>query len=554
MKHKIKIFTVLFFCFHIIFVHFNLFSHVTQIAKVMAEKEAVPVSVRPFSPIEQKARVAKDEVVVKSKEAEIAKKEQNKLVKKEETVDPKKEATPKKSKADSPSASLFQEHQPAYAWNQPKEGKRRFEFHIIGGLSTESFYDSRQVFGSRHDELMFVPLQQKFDNRGLDINDKDQFNMLGFRTCIGLHVKGPQLWGAKTSAIIEGEFNGLASGDVNDPNVSRLERARLDTTRLFRLERAHFNFAWRNTNLLVGHYYHPLVLDEMFPETISRAHGRGYDPFDWHPQIKLRHRMDNFEGVLAVSKRFYDEAARLATTPDLFAQLNFHINDQHILGAGINYHVQVPRIATDLGYKTTEHISSIYPFVFALIRARQFDIKARFTYLENGSIYDIIGSYAVTQRNEATDEWKLTNIRTLSFWTEFIYKKFSKVEPALFVGISKNIGAPENIVKGYTATITEDCEDREICLPLLDRVSSIFPNIDYMFILSPRIRVRFGNFTLGAEIEFVRAAFAKTRFDQDGWERDYDNRYRVVNSTPVSTFRFLLATFYHFDYIPFSWK
>jgi len=519
MKHKITFFIFVLFCLQTICVHCSVVSPSKKVPKVVETEKELVDQVKKTKDILDKA---------------------------------KNEKKDKKSKEEAKKKIAIDEHKPAYAMRPTKEGKRRFEFHIIGGLSTESFYDSRQVFGFWHDQVPLIPLRPKLDPRGCDINDKDQLNMLGFRTCIGLHVKGPQLWGAKTSVVVEGEFNGLPSGDINDPSISRFERVRLDTTRLFRLERAHFNFVWRNTNLLAGHYYHPLVLDEVFPETISRSHGRGYDPFDYHPQIKLRHRIDNFEGVLAVSKRFYDEGARLAATPDLFGQLNFHINDKHILGAGINYHVQVPRLATDAGYKTTEHISSIYPFVFALIKARQFDIKARFTYLENGSQYNIMGSYGVTQRNEATDEWRLTNIRTLSFWTEFIYKKFSKVEPALFVGISKNIGSSENIIKGYSTTITEDCVERDICVPLLDRSILFYP--DYMFILAPRIRARFGNFTLGAEIEFVRAAFAKTRFDEDGWENDYDNRFRIVNTVSVSNFRFLLATFYHFDYIPFSWK
>ena len=548
MKHAIKIYVPILFCFHI----FLIYSSDMSISRILPDAKQIKKTSQ--KTVKKTVDSSKSTKLDENKENEKKTDDQKKDSAKKDADSAEKVKTDKKDAKEKAKKSPSAGHKPAYALRATKQGKRRFEFHIIGGLSTESFYDSRQVFGYHHDEIAFIPLQPKFDPRGCDINDKDQFNMLGVRTCLGLHVKGPQLWGARTSAVVEGEFNGLPSTDVNDPNVSRLERARLDTVRLFRLERGYFNFAWKNTCMLVGHYYHPLVLDEMFPETISRGHGRGYDPFDWHPQIKLRHRKDNFEGVVAISKRFYDEGARLSTIPDLFGQVNFHIYDKHIVGAGINYHVQVPRISTDTGYKTTEHVSSIYPFIFARLRARQFDIKARFTYLENGSVYDMIGSYAVTQRNEITDEWQLTNLRSLSFWAEFVYKKFSKIEPALFVGITKNIGAPKNIIKGYSTTITEDCKEREICLPLLDRVSSIFPNVDYMFIVAPRIRARFGNFTLGAEIEFVRAAFAKTQFDEDGLEKDYDNRYRVVNSIATSNFRFLLATFYHFDYVPFGWK
>jgi len=423
--------------------------------------------------------------------------------------------------------------------------KPKFLYHILGGVAFESMYDSRQVIGSRYNEFIFAPAPQELDPNGLDINAKDQFNMMGVRAACSLHVRGPKIWDALTSAVIEGEFNGIQD----------------DTVRLFRLERAHANFDWERTTLLLGHYYHPLVLDEMFPETISRGHGIVYDPFQFAPQVKLRHRLKNFELVFAVAKDFEVQTARWATLPDVFFQINLHAGNQ-LLGAGVNYHVVVPRIFTevppvaeraegadaDQTFKTNEQVASIYPFAFALLRFNPFELRVRATYAQNGSVYDIIGAYGVCERSPVTDERLYTNLRTITFWADFIYKRNYRIEPAIFFGVAKNLGARERILRGYTfvdGTTTK-------FLDLLS-VEDSTTSIDYMFIVAPRIRVRFGNFTLGAEIEYTKASFARP-FTDDDWQDDFDCHAKIVCGKPVSNFRFLFATFYDFDFSPFSYK
>jgi len=421
---------------------------------------------------------------------------------------------------------------------------RKFEYHVLGGVCFENMYDSRQVIGSRYNEFIYAPAPQNLDPNGQDINDKDQFNMMGVRACCSLHVKGPEIWGAQTSAVIEGEFNGLAD----------------DTVRLFRLERAHANFDWEHTTLLIGHYYHPLVLDEMFPETISRGHGIVYDPFQYAPQIKLRHRVKNFDFVFALAKDFDRQEARWATVPDIFAQLNLNIWKQ-ILGAGVNYHAVVPRLASEMPpkevreanstlvlekkYKTTAQVGSLYPFVFALLKFDPFQLRLRATYAQNASVYDITGAYAVQYRSPVTDERLYVNLRTVTFWADFIYKRNQRIEPAIFFGVAKNLGAKEKILRGY-----EYDDNFYSLLTVEDSVTSI----DHMLIFAPRVRIRFGNFTIGAEIEYTKAAFAPGTPPAEGWQDDYNCKGAVVCSRPVSNFRFLLATFYDFDYTPFAFK
>ena len=157
----------------------------------------------------------------------------------------------------------------------PKQVDRKFDINLQGYVAIEGMYDTRQVIGYKYNEYTLFPAPQKLDATGLDINDKSQFNMSGVRGTLTLNVKGPDIWDAISRAQIEGDFSG-----IND-----------DTVSLFRLKKAFAKFEWENSSVMFGQYYHPIVLDELFPETISFGRGIIYDPFRYAPQIKFRHKI-----------------------------------------------------------------------------------------------------------------------------------------------------------------------------------------------------------------------------------------------------------------------
>jgi len=403
----------------------------------------------------------------------------------------------------------------------------RFDIKFSGLFSLESFYDSRQIAGSFQDDYMRFPLPVREDPRGLDINDKDQFNMIGVMVYATTDIKGPEIFGAETSAKIEARFSG-----VNDATI-----------RLFRLNKGYAQFAWPRTVLMLGHMYHPIARDVLltgdsfYPGVVSRYRGRKYDPFEYVAQARLRHRYREFEIMVALTKHYKNIMARRAVFPDLFLQFTADIKD-HVLGFGFDYHVEVPRLETELGFKNTQQIGSLHAYGLALFKLYPFKIKTRVIYSENGQIFDLIGAYAVECLNPVTDERSYVNLRAVNFWFDFTYEGAKRVEPGLFVGVTKNIGAPRNIVKKYDV-------DHETEISLLE-VDGALTNLNNMFIIAPRLRLRWGPFMLGGEIEYVRAAFAKRNFDEDGWENDFDSRARVVNTRPVSNTRFLVATRYFF--------
>lgn len=431
----------------------------------------------------------------------------------------------------------------------PRFLSRKFDFTLQGYVALEGMYDSRQILGYKLNQYVLFPLPQKLDSTGLDINDKSQFNMLAARATLTSTFKGPKIWGAATKALLEGDFTGL-----NDQTVG-----------LFRVKKAFAQLDWQNTSLMLGQYYHPLCLDELFPETISFGRGIIYDPFCYAPQIKLRHKLDRYEFVLAVSKRFDLEAARRAAMPDLLGQMDIYLKE-HVIGFGINYHTEVPRLYSEVAntttelnsnvslpdvktFKTTESISSLYPYIFGGFHFDPFDVRARLTCAENGVVYSLIGGYDVVERNERTDQRIYANTRTIAFWTDIIYNRLSRLEPAVFVGISKNIGTGTNILKGYPEGLDEGITDPDF-LTLL-QLNNATTGIDYTFICAPRLRVKFGDLHICAELEYTRASFADPATSKD-WEDDFGPTGKVVCGKPVNNFRILLSTFYNFEYSPLS--
>jgi len=396
-----------------------------------------------------------------------------------------------------------------------------FRFKILGSVNFQSFYDSHQFIGFTHDAVVYFPRPKNCDDRGLDISKKDQFSMLGISYNSKIMFLGPDVWGAKTGGRLDLSIGGLS----------------LDVIFL-RMKNGFVDFKWKKTKLRIGHYYHPLALGKTYPTTVSGSEGIGYDPFRKAALMRVKHKIDRFELIMALAKIYSSLPSLWSTTPDLFFQINVEQN-KNLFGVGINFHIETPRLVTEEFYKTTEQVKGMCPFLFAHIKRKPFRVKMRLSYSENGAPFFIMEAYAVKFRNPETDERVYTNLRALSFWIEFIYKKENKrvIEPALFIGISKNLGARDRIVKSYT-------DDSGSIIPLLF-VPGAITFADYMFVIAPRVRIRIKNFVIGAEIEYSRGGFARD-FTDPNWRDDFDNYGRVVNPTPSSNTRFVFTTSYVF--------
>jgi len=402
--------------------------------------------------------------------------------------------------------------------------KKQFRYAFTGQVVYQSFYDMRQFAGAAQDAIVFFPGPQNIDDSGLDIFNKDQYSMIGINASGKTLFVGPDLWGGKLVGRFEWGFGGVSN----------------ETIRIMNIKNAYISILWKSTELRFGHYFHPVALTTVYPTTVGGSEGLGYDPNRKSPMIRLIHVVrDKFKILMAAAKLFSTEEARLAVLPDLHFQVDYGHDKNYLFGVGIDYHSEVPRIRTESEepYKTTESFGSIIAFLFARMLPSPFLIKTRLSYVENGTRFGVMGAYGVTHRNPVTDERLYTPMRALTYWADIIYLGSKKFEPAVFIGVSKGLGAARRVIKSYT-----DDEDEDVSLI---NVGGAITNAAYMCNISPRLRMRYNNVILGFEIEYSRAYYARA-FDKDDWQDDFNCYGKVINGKPGSNTRFMFTCSYTF--------
>jgi hypothetical protein len=118
-----------------------------------------------------------------------------------------------------------------------------------GFVKTDVMFDTRQTENLREGHFLLIPLPQKLNTEGKDLNAKSSFNILSIQTRLVGNITAPDVLDAKTSGYIEAEFFGATDSDGNG----------------FRLRHAYTKLDWDNTSLLIGQTWHPMFCNRMFP-------------------------------------------------------------------------------------------------------------------------------------------------------------------------------------------------------------------------------------------------------------------------------------------------
>ena len=79
--------------------------------------------------------------------------------------------------------------------------------------------------------------------------------------------------GRRRLDFIEGEFFGTSDADVSG----------------FRVRHAFLKLDWQSSSLLIGQFWHPMFVVEMFPGVVSFNTGAPFQPFARNPQIRFTH-------------------------------------------------------------------------------------------------------------------------------------------------------------------------------------------------------------------------------------------------------------------------
>jgi hypothetical protein len=183
----------------------------------------------------------------------------------------------------------------------------------------------------------------------------------------------------------------------------------------------------------------------------------------------------------------------------------------------------VPRLITNKNFRANESLMSYILMAFASFNWENLGLRLKFIYGQNGNPMTLISGYAVHSIDPYTDHRSYTNTQCLNLWLDTAYK--GEIEPGLFMGISKNIGA----VKSIIPSITNNGQTEKLIY------TGGQDNVGMVYRFQPRIRWFLKPFIFGSELEVTGATFG-TLTDTG----------RVINTKLVNNVRVLLAAFYVF--------
>jgi len=146
------------------------------------------------------------------------------------------------------------------------------EFTLGGFVKLDAFWDSTQ-----ESKNMLTPILR--NNDPTFHHGRMKFTAQGSR--FNLTIKGPNLWGAKTSGFIEMDFDSeqeLGGGSANADSASQNYKPRL--------RHAMFRFNWPTTELLFGQYWS--FFSEFYSENVQDGPMMGHGmPTARLPQIRV---------------------------------------------------------------------------------------------------------------------------------------------------------------------------------------------------------------------------------------------------------------------------
>jgi len=380
-----------------------------------------------------------------------------------------------------------------------------------GFVKNDVFVDSRQTVAAREGHFLLWPKPELPGSRGDDLNAQSQFNMLALQSRITGVITGPQILGARTSGMIEGDFFAQANDNIN----------------LFRLRHAFVRLRWEHTELLAGQYWNPMFVTSCYPGTVSFNTGVPMQPFARNPQIRLTHSKGSFDLIAAaLAQRDYVSRAegeassrflRNSGFPDMHLQV--HYNSSSVkAGAGLAYKQIIPRLVTEQGVKTDAAVRGLSGLAFVRLDLQPVTIKLEAVSGQNLTDMLQISGFATETLNPATDKRSYEPLRNLSLWTD-IHTNGKPLQIGLFAGYTRNLGTENTVM-----------QDGGMIFGFGNNIASLYR-------VSPRVLYTTGKLRFGLEGEYTSATFGDA----------FDDHAIPVDTHAAGNLRVLISVYYFFE-------
>ena len=341
---------------------------------------------------------------------------------------------------------------------------------LYGYAKGEFAFDSRQVVAAR--EGNFIDLASP----NVKGNNVANFNGWGIESRLGVKIAGPEFFGMKSEALIEGHFFGN-NGQTNN----------------FGLRHAYVKLSSDRVEWLVGQYWHPMFVTNVSPGTYNFNAGSPFQPFNRSPQIRFSTKGNARLTLAAITERDFksfvygEGSAAKSGLPAFHAQLQFGSDEKFVGGFGAN----VKFTRNEGAAAKVAHGKTLAAFDFLAYAKVQFTEnfawKIYGNYGQNPSELLQLGSLAYNPVND-----DLKNSTTLSLWTEFAGKGSESFEWGIFGGYSQDFGFNINNFAHSTANAY---------------ASLAGGNPVSTWRVSPRMGWKSGNTKLGLEFDYTSTTY-----------------------------------------------
>ncbi|MEG1200491.1 MAG: DcaP family trimeric outer membrane transporter, partial [Algoriella sp.] len=288
----------------------------------------------------------------------------------------------------------------------PAENNDKVDVQFYGFIRNDIFMDTRQMIGAGETLVTLYPKDRYLDVNGADINDASKFHMLSIVSRAGVNLKGPELLGAKTSGILEGEFFGATEGGINE----------------FRLRHAYVMLDWKKTQLGIGQYWHPFVVLEALPNVVNYGTGAPVYALNRNPQVRLTHKFTDKLKVIAAlhSQRDFTpntEPFRNSGMPAAHLQLQYK---SQIFTAGIaaQYENLKPKLVSgNPPIKSNEHVENVSFMAYSKLNTKPLQVTVAGYLMQDASSFVQLGGIVGYQETpQSVEVYKPMN--THSMWID----------------------------------------------------------------------------------------------------------------------------------------
>jgi hypothetical protein len=327
-----------------------------------------------------------------------------------------------------------------------------FKLNLYGFVRTDYYLDTYKGNDVAHEDFYLVPWYTGQDANGEDLNEQTSANLTALASRLGVKIEGPELLGAKTTAVLEFDFGGITKTEPT----------------LFRIRHAHVVFNWAKSKLTVGQSWHPFFGGGVYPAVGAFNTGAPFQAFNRSPLVRYDYKLGKLTvGAAAVYESQYtsksldsgsystaNQAKRNGVLPELTLVAEYKGKGVTV-GAGAEIKRIKPRMTTtgSLGtYKSEEFLTSKAAMGYVKYQNEKLMVTAKTFYGQNMTHLCILGGYAVASKNELTGAETYTNYNTGSGLLNIVYGK--KWQVGMFAGYLKNLGTTAEIYNDGGSAIT----------------------------------------------------------------------------------------------------